>query len=184
MVLVIALVTLACIATVAMADSHKDRKDKGRQNLDKNTSVPTIRPMPTLKPVHVASPRPKPIPIAAPTPKPEAKPAPSNSPVPTPEPTPVPWTQSFDVPDYNSTMVSDYQISTPEPAGVTINNSSGASLSSSEGKRQDASLPPAPLPGDVEITHPGSGIENLFAVLFGLISASYIIYLGYLMIRK
>jgi len=183
-VLVIALVTLAYIATVAMADSHKDRKDKGRQNLDKNTSVPTIRPMPTLKPVHGATPEPKPIPTAAPTPTPEATSTPSNSPVTTPEPMPVPGTQSFGIPDNNSTLVPYYPMPTPEPVAATINNSSGASLSSSEVEIKSVSLHPTPLVSDIEITRPGDSIESLFAGLFGLISVSFIIYLGYLMIRK
>lgn len=182
MVLVIALVTLACIATVAMADNHKDKKNKDRQNFNDDSAVPSIRPMPTLEPLPVASPTPTPIPIATITPIPT--PEPLTDPMPTPEPAPVQVLQSLDSRDVIPTLEPDYRVPTSEPTVVPVNNSSGASPSQSAAPTSGITSLPTPLVSDVELTRPGNNIGILFALLSGLACAGYFIYLGYTIIRK
>ena len=165
-VLLIALVTLACIATVAMADKHKAKKDNSKPNFDDHAARPSVTPKPT----------PGPSPVATPTPIP-TPPLPIPTPIPTPDPLSRPQIQT----QSHTTLTP---APTPESAVIPVNNSPFVSLSQPVSPTPIITPRPTPLVSDVERPRTGSNPGIMLAVLSGLACAGYIIYLGYVMIRK
>lgn len=164
-VLLIALVTLAFIATVAMADKHKANKDNSKPNFDDHSARPPVTPKPTPGPSPAATPMPTPTEVPTPVP------------APAPISTPIPITDPISIPYLDPAL-------TPESAMIPVNNSPLDSLSQPVSPTPIITSSPTPLVSDAILSRPGNSTGITLAVLSGLACAGYIIYLGYMMIRK